>query len=282
VNKNKKSLVKGPGGQLTEETQENVQTLAGKASLASAPLDPASTAAIGGNPHQQKMAGSPAQAATALRMAQDPSQSLATTVRTQQARTQQTDQEKAGQEKSQALKDLGQLGDRVNQLIEGQRAKLVAQAAPQAQQEAAASPAVTGLPTDPTKLTALKNDLKTFQQNPNDMEALLRINQALGRSANTVLAPAEIAGLYESSVDAIARAGAETLDNDLQVEDLIALGNFPYEASELSSLLNVPEADITKYSVVQLRAALNKAADEEFSNAQQLEQQASSTVLGSA
>lgn len=282
VNKNKKSLVKGPGGHLTEESQENVQTLAGRAGLQSAPLDPASTATIGGNPHQQKMAGSPAQAASALRMAQDPSQSLANTVRTQQARTQQTDQEKQGQEKSQALQDLGQLGDRVNQLIEGQRQKLVAQAAPQAQQAVAAAPQATGLPTDPAKLTALKNDLKTFQQNPNDMEVLLRINEALGRQANTVLAPAEIAGLYESSVDAIARAGSDTLDNDLQVEDLIALGNFPYQAAELSSLLNVPEADISKYSVVQLRDALNKAADQEFTNAQQLEQQATSTVLGSA
>lgn len=280
VKKNKR-LVKGPGGVLTEETPESVQSLAGQFGLPAAPIDPQSTVAIGGNAHQAKMAGTPNQVQNAIRSANDPSQRLSDATRTADVRTQQTHAEKAKSEKSQALQDLGQLGDRVHGFIEAQRQKL-AQAAPVQQEVAVEESQITGLPSDPASLTALKNDLATFRQNPNDMQALLRINTTLGRAANSVLRPDEVGQLFQSAVDAITKGGADVIDNSLDVDDLMALGNFPYDAAQLEELLGVPRTEVGKYSVGQLRQALEAAAQAEFQNTAALEQQATSGLLGAA
>lgn len=274
--------VTGPTG-LQETSTEELSSLTEKAGLPAAPITALGTAAIGGNEHQQKMAGSPAQVQNALRISQSPQEYLNTQQRQEQPRSEMTAQEQGRKEKSDTLKDLGGLGDRVDNFIEGQRQKLAtATAAPSdievGQQQEGAAP----LPTDPTTLTNLKNAAKALLTNPTDMNALLLLNQSLGKSANATITPEELSKLYEDSNSTLIRSGSETIDNDLQVEDLIAAGDFPYTLTQLSELLGVPEIELDKYSIAQLRGQLEAVAQQEFQTTQQLEQQSGSSILGAA
>lgn len=273
-------LVSGPGG-LTETSQEEVQKLAGQAGLPAAPTTAIGTAIIGGSPDQQKMAGSPAQVQAALRASQSPSQYLSTQQRQQQARTEMTGQEQQQREKSEELKALGGLGDRVDNFIEGQRQKLAAAEVKPTEVEVAPQEGAA-VPTDPAQLKSLKDAAKALLANPNDMNSLLLINQALGKPTNATITPAELQQLYEQSSQTLARSGAATIEDDLQVEDLIAGGDFPYTLDQLSGLLGVPPEQLNTYSVAQLRNQLDQVAQQEFQQTQQLEQQAGSALLGAA
>ncbi len=281
VGRGRKALLRGPSGELVETSTEEVQQLAGKAGLAAPPIDPLSTAAIGGNEYQKRMAGTPAQAGAALRIAQDSNQSLADAERRLQPRSEATQQEAATQQKSKDLQDLGQLGDRVNTFIEGQRKRLESAAVTTADVQVTPG-AVSGLPTDPAQLGAVKQAAKQLLANPGDMQALLTLNQSLGRNTNSTVTPEELQQLYESSASTIARSGAANVENDLDVSDLIAAGTFPYDANQIGELLGVPSAEISKYSIAQLRDRLEQVSQEEFSGVQQLEQKATSGVLGVA
>jgi hypothetical protein len=260
-----------------------VQTLARNAGLSAAPIDPLSTTAIGGNPHQAKMAGTPNQLNSAIRMSTDPNQQLATAVRQEQPRQAATAAEQQKLAKSKEMQDLGQLGDRVTGFIDAQKQKLEQASITAAQAtEVKPSEQIAGMVTDPAKLTSLKNAAKQLLANPQDMQALLTINQALGRDQNSQVTPAELNQLYASSTDTLAKSAADNLENDLQVEDLIAAGNFPYTADQLGALLNIPTADVSKYNISQLRAAIEGVAQQEFSATQQLGQQANSNLIGTA
>lgn len=281
IKKNSKSLVRGPSGVLQEETPD-IQELSGTAGLPVQPIDPMSAGALGANPDQQKMMGSPANVKSAQNIALSQQDNLQSAERTKQARTQATQQEAAAQQKSKDLQELGGLGDRVQNFIQAQRQKLQ-QVAPTAQvQEVAPQATLSGLPTEPDKLAALKNAAKALQQNPQDMNALLEINKALGRNPNTVVSPEEIQELYATATDTIAKSGSDAVDNTLQVDDLIAQGDFGYDLNTLSDLLGVPPDQLKDMSVGQLRSQIQAVSQAEMSQAQQLQQQAGSINLGAA
>jgi hypothetical protein len=282
--RNKKAgtqMVTGPTG-LRETSTEEVASLAGKAGLPAAPITALGTAAIGGNEHQQKMAGSPAQVQNALRISQQPEEYLGTQQRREQPRSEMTAQEQGQRQKSDTLKDLGGLGDRVDKFINKQRQQLEAANVAASQVQVAPQEGAAPLPTDPTTLTNVKNAAKALLTNPSDMNALLLLNQSLGKSANATITPEELSKLYEDSNSTLIRSGAETIDNDLQVEDLIAAGDFPYTATQLSELLGVPEIELSKYSIAQLKGQMEAVAQQEFQTTQQLEQQSGSSILGTA
>jgi hypothetical protein len=274
-------MVTGPTG-LQETSTEEISSLAGKAGLPAAPITALGIAAIGGNQHQQKMAGSPAQVQSALRISQSPEEYLSTQQRREQPRSEMTAQEQAGRQKSETLKDLGGLGDRVDNFINKQRERLEAASVAPGEMQVAPQEGGTQLPTDSVKLAELKNAAKALITNPSDMNSLLVLNQILGKQPNATITPAELSKLYEDSNATLIRSGAETIDNDLQVEDLIAAGDFPYTLTQLSELLGVPETGLDKYSIAQLRDQLELVAQQEFQTTQQLEQQAGSSILGSA
>lgn len=273
---------RGPDGALTEETPEEIQSLSGQMGLQAPPITPLGAAALGANPHQQKMMGAPNQKQAALTLATTPpSSSLQDALRRAQPRTQATSQEQGTKQKSEELQNLGGLGDRVSDFIEIQRKKL-------ADQAAQATNTQTGVAVQAQDqfqgkdVSGVKSLLDQFRRDPSNQQLLLQVNEALGYDVNKQLSPQEVDQLYESAVNSISRGGAGNVDNDLTVDDLTGMPNFGYTPEQLSQLLNVPAAEIGKYSVGQLRAALDAEAAAEFSRTSGLEQQATSGQLGIA
>lgn len=224
---NKKKLVRGPGGQLVEEGQESIQDLTTKAGLPVPPITPVGQAGIGANPDQMKMAGTPAQKDAAIQIAQAPTENLQDVMRRQQVRTEAIAPELQKIEKSENLKNLGGLGDRVNDFINAQRTKLVQQSV--GLQTAETAQKVSGGAAD---MATLKPLLQQLQADPSNMELQLQVNRALGYDASRQLSPAEVSGLYRSAVDSIAQSGAETIDNDLNVDDLTQTPEFGYDKQQ--------------------------------------------------
>lgn len=283
IQQNQGVLTRDANGQLTTQSPEEVQKLAQKAGLTSPPVTPLGTAAVGGTPKQQDMAGSSAQKQAALNIAQQPSQNLAAAERTQQVRTQADQSEQAEMNKSQALKDLGQVGDRVGDLINAQKAKLEAAAGttPVAVQGATTIQNAAGANLTSDQATAIQPALAALRANPNDMNAMLQVNQALGYDANTQLSPDQINSLYQNSNDAIAAAGANTAQSNATVNDLIQNG-LPYTTDQLSQLLGVPADQVATMNVGQIRDTVNKLMADEFSKTSGLQQKAQSGELGTA
>lgn len=282
ISRNRKVLAKGQDGTLQEVQEQDLQQLAGQAGLATPPTDAMSAATLGAGPHTQKMMGSPAQVQAAVRMAQDPNQNLQTASRRQDAGRDMTTTEQASQKKSQGLAEVGSLGSRVNNFIEAQRQKIASSNLQASQQQVAAAPTVQGLPSDPGQLAKLKDAAKLLLTNPQDMNALLQLNQSLGRDINTTVTSDQIKQLYETSNATLSRFGAEVVDDSLQVEDLVASGGLGYDLGSLAPLLNLSPDVLGKMSVGQLRDQIQRVTEQEFQKTAVIEQQASSNVLGSA
>lgn len=277
-----RKLVKGRGGVLSQESPEEIQTLAGKAGLQAPPTTAIGAGMIGANADQQKMMGSPQQMQAALRLSQEPSESLADVERRRQVRQEATASEEAAKQKSEDLKALGGLGDRVASFIDVQRQKLASQTVVpgQVQVNEQVIPITTGGAT--ADQAQLKDVLKQLRADPGNQQLQLQANQLLGRGINSVLTPDEINGLYESSIATLARSGAETVQDKLQVEDLLALPEFGYDLNSLSDLLGLPPDQVSKLDLGQLQARVNEIQQIEFQQANQLGQAATSGQLGAA
>lgn len=264
----KKKLVRGSDGSLSEETVEEVQGLSGKAGLVSPPLSPIGTAAIGGNEHQQKMAGSPAQKEAALDLAQQPpNANLTDALRKRQLRTTASTDEAAQKQKSADIQALGSLGDRVSQLIGQQKAALVGAAPVQAQvSDKYGSDSI------------LRQNIEKFRNDPTSMDAARELNLSMGRNADSVVDPTEIENLYESTGQSLTRGASNALLDTATVADL----SLPMPTSRISELLRVPESEVARYTVPELQARIAQIGQEEQSTTQQLEQQAVSANAGAA
>lgn len=266
-------------GQLTQETPEELQSLSGKMGLQAAPITPLGAQTLGANPDQAKMAGTPAQKNASLAASVQPSNSLQDTLRRNEGNQNQTATagQAASQQKSQELQNLGGIGDRVAGFIEKQRQNLAAAT------QAAQTPEVQAAQTFNGKdVSQIKPLLAQLRANPTDQNLMLQVNQALGYDTKTQLDPSQIDQLYESSVDAIARAGAGNVDNDLTVDDLTGMKDFGYDKPELANLLGLPEDQVGQMSVANIRDRISQIQSDEYSNSQKLEQQASSGQLGAA
>lgn len=276
IQQNKQKLTKrGPGGVLTEESPEEIQTLAGKAGLQATPTTPVGGMMVGANQNQAKMMGTPAQKMGALSFSQAPvEEGLAAAQRRAQPRSIANQSEEAQKEKSESLKQLGSLGERVGQFIDAQRTKLA-----QASQPVAVQAAQQFQGKD---ISSIKPLIEQLRADPTNMDLMLQVNKALGYDVNTQLDPNQIDALYEGAVDSISRGGAGNVDDDLTISDLINQGNFGYDQQQLSDLLGLPPDQIAGMNVGQLRNQINKLTDEEFSKTQQLEQKATSAQLGQA
>ena len=119
--KNKPILTKDQSGQLVQKTPQSIgQAMDLQAPGGTAPVTPVGVSQLGMGPDSAKMAGTPAQKTSALREPTEPEDTLATAQRQQGARQQVTDTEQGKLEKSQNLQNLGSLGDKVQNLIQGQ------------------------------------------------------------------------------------------------------------------------------------------------------------------
>lgn len=279
LNKNK-PLVRQADGSLAEDDQ-TTQQLAGQQGLSASPTTPLGVAVLGGNSHQQKMAGTPNQKEAAVTQATEPGQSLQDTLRRQQIRTTADTGEQAQMEKSQDMQNLGQVGQRVTDFIETQRQILQEQAL----KAGATNQGVEVKGVDQWQgkdVKASKDILARLRANPGDQQAMLELNKAMGSNISIQLSPDQINQLYESAVSAIARGGAGNVDNDLNVQDLVGNPEFGYDINGLSQLLGVPPEQLAGYNVGQLRSVISQVADREFANVSNLENQATSTQLGQA
>lgn len=277
VQANKSVLTRDASGQLTEQTPEEVQSLAQKAGMVAPPTTPIGGAMIGANPNQQKMMGTPQQKQAALTLSSQPSQDLSTVTREQQARTQATAAEQGKIQKSQTLQNLGALGDRVNDFINTQKQGLDNQTA--SLQAASSGSTQAGTTQD---LTSLQPVLAQLASDPTNMQLQLQVNQALGYDANRQLSPTEINQLYQSSTQSIAQTGAGAIQNTLTAQDLINQGGLGYDANQLGQLLGVPPDQVASMTVPQIQAQIDKIKQTEFSSSDQLNQQAGSGELGTA
>jgi hypothetical protein len=274
---NSKQLVRGQNGVLSEESPEEIQDLAGQAGIAP-PTTAIGAGAIGATPKQQDMMGTPAQKKAALNIAQQPVENTVQgALRRREVRNQATTQEQNEMNKSENLKSLGGLGDRVNDFINAQKQKME-----QSQATMQVSDQGANAQGNQTDLSALKPVLQQLAADPNNMSLQMQVNQALGYDANRQISPAEIQNLYKSSIDSISAAGADAVADKLTAGDLISQGNLGYNAQQLSELLGVPVDQVSNMSVRQIHDQVNQLMSNEFSNTNQLEQQAGSVNAGQA
>lgn len=262
-------MTRGPGGVLQQK--KTLQEVTQQAGLAAAPTTPAGAQMLGADAQSAKMAGTPQQLGAALKQASEPQQ-LGTALRRQQVRTQATGLEQQRLQKSAEMQGLGGLGDRVTNFIDKEMQKL------------AATPVqVKAVGTFEGKdISGLAPDLELLRKNPNDMEAMVRVQSALGMDTTKQLTPEQINGLYESSQESIGRAAGAAISDSLSVSDLAKDPQFGYDMTSLSQLLGVPEAELAGYSVNQLSDKINQIAATEFGESAQMQQQAVSPMAGAA
>lgn len=280
-----------------------LQQLTGQAGLASAPTTPGGVGAIGGTPDQMKMAGTPQQKQASLAdatnvNAQGPAaNNLSTALRQQQVNSTATTAQQAEIQKSTDMNNMGQLGDRVNDLVNQQFQGLSNQGNAAAAADTAAngtggsagvavSTATTindaqGNPLTGPALTSAQAALSALRADPTNQNLMLNVNQALGYNVATQLSPAQINNMYQSSTAAIAAAGGAGV-NTLKASDLVGLPNFGYSLAQLSSLLEVPQDQVAQMSVGDIKNKINAIGSAEMSSASKNDQLANSNNIGQA
>lgn len=282
IAKNKQRVkARDSSGTLTETSGEELQGLAQKAGLKAPPVTPLGASAIGANEHQAKMAGTPAQKQAAISMSSGVDSDLQTVLRRQQARDQATQQEQQTAQKSENLKQLGALGDRVHGFINVQRNKLQEQAQQENQalqiQASEDSSLVQGLA--PEQAASFKQLLEQFQQDPTNMELLVQAGNLIGGRA---IDPREVAGLYQTADQVITQQTAAQMADSFTVNDLFQDAEFGYTPDELSSLLGVTPEELQAFSVSDLENKVAELTQAEFAQAAQTQQQVGSSQLGAA
>lgn len=275
------SRYRDANGTLVDTSQEEYQTLAGKAGLQAQPTSPIVAQQIGANPNQVKMAASPQVQQSALQLSQmPPSQGLATATRQAQARTQQTSAEQAQQQKAGQMAGLGDTGSRVQDAISAAINNITSTTPTTA-------PAVDTTSTlyqsvAPDKQAQLGTDLTALSSNPNDQNALMAVNTDLGRNANSQLTPAELSQLYKSNSTTISGDVANATPAAITVGQLAQQPGFGYSINDLGSMLGVPSSDLSNYTPAQLSNAVSAEQQKEFSRTAALDQAGTSANLGTA
>jgi hypothetical protein len=264
-------LTRGPGGVLQQK--KTLQQATQQAGLSAAPTTPMMALSLGVSPDVAKMTGTEQQMNAALKQASEPVQ-LQTALRRQQPRTQVSAQEQVRLQKSAEMQGLGGLGDRVTNFIDTEMQKLAT-----APVEVKAATTFEGKDISGLNLAP---DLEILRKNPNDTEAMVRVQGALGMDASKQLTADQINSLYESTSQSVGTAAASQIQNELTISDLISDPKFGYDIASLSGLLGVPEADLANYSVNQLSDKINEIASTEFGQTAQMQKQASSPFAGVA
>lgn len=259
-------ITRGPGGVLQQK--KTLQQATQQAGLAAAPLTPLAAQMTGADEQAAKMAGTPQQLQAALKQATEPME-LQTALRRKPVRTEATAAELQTIQKSGDMQKLGGLGDRVTNLIKDEYKKLSSTAV-----DLLAVTEYLGKPLAPIadKLLALKN-------NPQDMNAQLAVAEYFGKALDPI---GEVPKLFKSTAESVgtAAAGAVRDLKDIPISEII--GDLGYDIPSLSGLLGIAEADLQKYSVEDLQAKVNQLSSEEFSASQQLQQTATSRLVGAA
>ena len=258
-------MTRGPGGVLQQK--KTLQQATQQLGLSAAPTTPLGAELAGAGPQPAKMAGTPQQLQAALQQASEPSD-LQTTLRRKQFTREATAGEAAAIQKSADMQKLGGLGDRVTKLITSEYEKI-----PVAPTNLLAVDEYQG-----KKLGPIADKLAAVIKNPNDMDAQLAVAEYFGRA----LDPTEIKSLFKSTGESLGTAAAGAVRNLSAVPITEMLTDLGYDLPTLSGLLGIPVETLQKYSVEQVQEKVDQVAAEEYSKAQQIQQQAASPFAGAA
>lgn len=287
VKANAPALVKGPGGVLTQPT-EDLQELAGKAGLQAPPTTPLGAAMLGATPDQQKMAGTPAQMQSAIRLSTEGTDVLAEAQRRRQTRMEMTGAEQAKAKRAESLAGLTSAEKKTQELINSFMPKAAEPGPAITAEQKIAKTIPTTLPgITEAQFTAGRLLLVQAQEAIDkgleiDSNILAQLNTAFGRTAENPLTANDVKQLLSNSIDVVAQKGTEAVRNELTVQDLVADGRLGYTSEQLAKLLNVSEDVLKQTKVGDFEALINQVQAEAFSTAEQLRQQAASGLIGQA
>ncbi len=265
-NQNKKRVVRGPGGQLTEVDTNELAQLSESLGMPTAPTTPLGAGALGVNPDSAKMAGTKVQKANALSLPTQPGQDLSTTIRQGQDRQVATAAEQQAATRSEYLSKLGSVGDSVFQLI---NRYMPAQALAQQTAPTAGQPAAYSLSVPPDLMNRLdpqtQAEMQQFALNPNLASAQVLANKL------------KLAGFSEAEsnpLQYVQNMGsgeflAQQLSDNTNVGELIQHGdlqqNTGLSGSAIAQLLGVTEDQLNGMSIADLRSQLDAVEQQDFS-----------------
>lgn len=263
------------GTGLAKGSSEELQSLTKAAERSIAPQSPLEASVIGSSPDVAKMAGTPAQKTSSLRVALQQSKSLPDTERTAQSRG-GTAEEQAQIGKSQQTGKLSGLPDRVQALA----TQLMSPADTAASQLQLNPEALNMFP--PESQPQAEELLLKLSQNQATNQDILTLNQLLGRSVNDMLSADEIKANFLSAAETIGQDLAAATPDQITMDtvDPVTLGFT--DMTELASILGIDETALSEMSLADLQEEAQKLITEEFTKVNQLQALAEDPNLGPA
>lgn len=266
------------GTGLQQTSAEELQSLTNKAERPIAPSTPVETSVLGGTADQAKMAGTPNQKTSALRVAIQQSKNLGDVQRTQQNRQQLTGQETAATQKAKSAENLSNLNNRV-QALTGQMLQ-------QAQSTATAQ-----MQVDPSKLSTIPQEsqaeaqqlLQKLGTNQATNQDILRLNQLMGKTnIQDQLTPDQIKANFMTAGQAAGQALAQQTADTINVSQINPTELGFQDMNELANVLGVDPAELGNLSLKDLQDQAQKLFQDEFDKVNTLEARANDLNLGPA
>lgn len=256
------TITKREGGQLVQ-TDANTQELAQLQGVPVTPTTPAGVAAMGANPDQAKMAGTPAQKNAVLQppaAAPQQAQSLRTSERQATARQQASTAEEQAANKATQLASLGSLNTRVEALIANDL-KLQSQANLQSDQTVMNSMLAGKAPDVQAKAQELVDKMLAAPGDQAVLAEAAQFWQSNGLGNLDSFSPAAFQQTVDKSLGAQA-AG--------QIRDNVTLENLPLEEAESSLLQEVFGDGWQQYSMPELAQKIEEMRQAEYAKVENL------------
>lgn len=267
------------GTGMAQTSSEELQSLSDKAERSIAPSSPMESSVIGASPDAAKMAGTPAQKTSSLRLAIQQDKNLPDQQRTNQPRQQLTAEEQASGQKGQKVQSLNSLNERVQNLTKGmlqQAAQQTNQAQLQVNPEALSGITAENQP----EATQLLNKLGTNQATNQD---ILRLNQLMNRtSISNQLTADQIKANFMSAGASAGQTLASNTADQILVSDINPVELGFQDTNELASILGIPPEELAGLSLKDLQDQAQTLFNDEFNKVGALEQQANDINLGPA
>jgi hypothetical protein len=271
-------MVRGPSGVL--QRGPTLQQATKRLGVASAPTTPMGAEMLGVSPQVSKMAGTPQQMQATLQ----------TALRQKQYGREATEAEAAVLTKSADMQKLGGLGDRVTNLISAQKKEQVTPPAgtPEAIEAQRAAGTVADIQFEGKPVSGVAEaleELRTLDPITDAArynELLNQVNTYFGRTPTNLLTTEDLNKLYKTSSDIIQSTTQQIQLTEPTVQELTTDPSFGYTLPQLSELLEIPAEQLATYTTKQLQDTVNQLAAQEFTQVQQLRQQATSPLVGAA
>lgn len=271
----KKALVRGPGGQLTEQTDTGIQQLSAARGLTAPPTAPVGAAGLGAGPDTAKMMGTPAQKTGAVSMAGESGQTLADRLRRKTERTKATAEEQVAKKLSETMSGFGSIGEKVKNLVVGETRKLTESQVPVEIKQAIDTSKLKALALGPegeaeaTKLLETLANPDSTPEQKNQATADLKNNYDIDQAA-----------AYDYlKTDAAKQIAQSVIDPDQIKVDETLLTQMGYETPEqqdelLAALGMENMEELAGKSMTEVQDLVNSRIQEEFSQTESLRQMA--------